>query len=79
MVMHEALSMALSWAFRTTNLNRVEAPVHPDNQPSRKLLRAVHFVEECRLRQGGYWAGQYHDMLQYSLLKADWVAANGNA
>jgi [ribosomal protein S5]-alanine N-acetyltransferase len=61
------------------DLNRVEAQVHPNNLPSLKLLKGFHFIEEGRLRQGGYWAGQYHDMLQYSLLKTDWLAARGKA
>jgi ribosomal-protein-alanine N-acetyltransferase len=77
--MQEALSVALSWGFDVMALNRVEAQVHPSNLASLKLLNGLHFMEEGRLRQGGYWAGQYHDMLQYSLLKTDWLAANGKA
>jgi RimJ/RimL family protein N-acetyltransferase len=48
--------------------------IHGDNEPSIKLLRRLRFVEEGRLRQGGYWAGQHHDLLQYSLLREDWIA-----
>ena len=72
--MHEALGAALSWGFKEMELNRVEAQVHPGNEPSIKLLRRLRFVEEGRLRQGGYWAGQHHDLLQYSLLREDWIA-----
>ncbi len=72
--MHEALSAALSWGFKEMELNRVEAQVHPANEPSIKLLRRLRFVEEGRLRQGGYWAGQHHDLLLYSLLREDWIA-----
>ena len=57
--MHEALTAALSWGFEEMSVNRIEAQVHPDNGPSLKLLRRLRFVEEGRLRQGGYWAGQY--------------------
>ena len=71
--MQEALGAVLSWGFEDVGLNRVEAQVHPDNEPSLRLLRRLHFVEEGRLRQGGYWAGQYHDLLQYSLLRQDWI------
>lgn len=73
--MHEALSVAISWGLATMDLNRVEAQVHPNNYPSLKLLRRLRFVEEGRLRQGGYWAGQHHDLLQYSLLREDWLSA----
>ena len=75
--MQEALTAALSWGFKEMSVNRIEAQVHPDNGPSLKLLRRLHFVEEGRLRQGGYWAGQYHDLLQYSLLRQDWIV-DGN-
>ena len=71
--MQEALGAALSWGFREMGLNRVEAQVHPSNESSLKLLRRLHFVAEGRLREGGYWAGQYHDLLQYSLLRKDWI------
>jgi [ribosomal protein S5]-alanine N-acetyltransferase len=70
--MHEALTVALSWGFAAMGLNRIEAQVHPDNLPSLKSLQRLHFVEEGRLREGGFWGGQYHDLLQYSLLEADW-------
>ena len=71
--MHEALNAALSWGFEEMGVNRVEAQVHPGNEPSLKLLRRLRFVEEGRLRQGGYWAGQHHDLLHYSLLREDWI------
>lgn len=75
-IMHEALAAVLTWGFASMDLNRVEAQTHPCNLASLKLLQRLHFVAEGCLRQGGYWADQYHDLLQYSLLKADWLAAN---
>jgi RimJ/RimL family protein N-acetyltransferase len=75
--MHEALGAALSWGFQEMGINRVEAQVHPGNEPSLKVLRRLRFVEEGRLRQGGYWSGQHHDLLQYSLLRQDWIV-DGN-
>jgi [ribosomal protein S5]-alanine N-acetyltransferase len=71
--MREGLGAALSWGFKEMRINRVEAQVHPENEPSLELLRRLRFIEEGRLRQGGYWAGQHHDLLQYSLLREDWV------
>jgi [ribosomal protein S5]-alanine N-acetyltransferase len=76
--MHEALTAALSWGFSAMGLNRVEAQVHPNNLRSLESLQRLHFVEEGRLREGGFWGGQYHDLLQYSLLKADWRRSEGN-
>jgi ribosomal-protein-alanine N-acetyltransferase len=74
--MREALTEALSWGFRTMSLNRIEAQVHPNNLQSLRSLRRLHFIEEGRLREGGFWGGQFHDLLQLSLLKTDWVGAN---
>jgi ribosomal-protein-alanine N-acetyltransferase len=70
--MHEALTAALSWGFSAMALNRIEAQVHPNNLRSLKSLRRLGFVEEGRLREGGFWGGQYQDLLQFSLLRADW-------
>jgi [ribosomal protein S5]-alanine N-acetyltransferase len=74
--MYEALDAALSWGFKEMGVNRVEAQVHPNNEPSLKLLKRLRFVEEGRLRQGGYWAGQHHDLLQFSLLREDWMVVD---
>jgi len=71
-LMSEALSAVLSWGFNHMELNRVEAQIHPNNLSSIKLARALKFVEEGRLREIGFWGGQYHDMLQFSLLRREW-------
>lgn len=70
--MREALSAIIAWGFEHMELNRVEAQIHPSNFASIKLARALGFVEEGRLRQNGYWGAQYHDMLQFSLLRDEW-------
>lgn len=72
--MREALTVVIAWGWREMNLNRIEALVHPENAASLGLLEHLRFVNEGRLRQVGYWAGGYHDMLQYSLLKQDWAS-----
>jgi ribosomal-protein-alanine N-acetyltransferase len=71
--MREALTEALSWGFGAMDLNRIEAQVHPDNLASLRSLRQLHFVQEGRLREGGFWGGQHHDLLQLSLLRSDWA------
>ncbi|MDT9000866.1 GNAT family protein [Paucibacter sp. APW11] len=73
-LMREALLTLLDWGFAAMSLNRIEAQVHPDNAASLKQVRALGFVEEGRLRQVGFWRGQYQDLLQFGLLKADWDA-----
>jgi ribosomal-protein-alanine N-acetyltransferase len=77
--MQEALSAVLSWSFLDLNLNRVEAQIHPENFASLALIRKLGFVEEGRLRQVGYWRDQYHDMLQFSLLRREWLPVGAAA
>ena len=70
--MQEAVRAVLSWGFREMEINRVEAQTHPNNKRSIALLGRLGFTEEGRLRQAAYWANHYHDMLQFSLLRAEW-------
>lgn len=37
------------------------------------MLGRLGFAEEGRLRQAAYWGGRYHDMLQFSVLRTEWV------
>lgn len=55
--MLEALSAVLPWGFERMELNRVEAQVHPENAASIRLIRALGFVQEGHLREGGVLAG----------------------
>ncbi len=75
-LMQEALRAIMSWGFANMELNRIEAQIHPDNQPSLKLAHRLGFVLEGRLRQGAYWGGRFHDLLQFSLLRSDWDISN---
>jgi ribosomal-protein-alanine N-acetyltransferase len=70
----EALKSVIAWGFRAMDLNRIEAQVHPENKASLTLLAALGFLQEGHLREAGYWSGQYHDLLQYALLKRQWNA-----
>jgi len=74
-LMSEALSAALTWGFEHMKLNRIEAQIHPDNTASLKLARRLGFVQEGRAREAGYWQGEHHDLLQFSLLRKDWPPA----
>jgi [ribosomal protein S5]-alanine N-acetyltransferase len=73
-LMREALSEVFAWGWEHMQLNRIEAQVHPQNAPSLALVQRLGFVEEGRLREIGFWGGRHHDLIQYSLLKAEWVS-----
>lgn len=74
-LMTEALSAALNWGFEQMKLNRIEAQIHPDNAASLKLARGLGFVQEGRAREAGFWQGAHHDLLQFGLLRRDWMRA----
>ncbi len=69
--MAEAVSRIIDWGFEAMQLNRIEAGIHPDNAASLTLAKRLGFVEEGRLREAGYWNGQFQDLLQFSLLRSD--------
>ena len=73
-LMREALSAMLAFGFDRMGLNRVEALVVPENEPSLRLLRRLGFEEEGLLREYGFWKGRFHDLRLFSLLKKDWNA-----
>lgn len=69
--MAEALRATLAYGFNQMGLHRIEASVNPENARSITVLNKLGFVLEGRLREAGFWADQYHDLLQYSLLRQD--------
>jgi ribosomal-protein-alanine N-acetyltransferase len=71
-LMREALEAVIPWGLAAMKLNRIEALVHERNAASLGLLARLGFVQEGRLRQVAFWNGQHHDMLQLSLLAAEW-------
>lgn len=77
--MLEALSAALAWGFEHMELNRVEAQVHPSNAASIKLVRTLGFVHEGQLREAGFWRGEHHDLLQFGLLRREYLSPSMEA
>jgi ribosomal-protein-alanine N-acetyltransferase len=71
-LMLEAVQAAIEWGHAHMRLNRIEAQVHIDNAPSVRLLEKLAFAREGLLREAGFWGGRYHNLYQYSLLRADW-------
>jgi ribosomal-protein-alanine N-acetyltransferase len=72
--MSEALRTAFAWGFEEMALDRIEAMVHSDNEPSLSLLKSLGFVEEGRAREAGFWLGKRHDMVHLGLLQREFFA-----
>lgn len=70
----EAVGLALRWGFGQLGLNRIEADVHPDNLPSRRLLERLGFQLEGQLRRRFVAGEDIQDSAIYGLLAEEWRA-----
>lgn len=68
----EAVSEILRFGMEKMELNRIEALVHPENKPSRRVLEKVGMKLEGVLREAIKLKDAYQDHLMYSLLRRDW-------
>lgn len=71
-LMREALQAAIAWGFEAMELNRIEAQIHPSNTPSQRLVESLGFQFEGLQRQVGRWAGAFHDLQMWGLVRSDW-------
>lgn len=67
----EGIRALLNYAFKTLELNRIEAKVEPENVNSIKVLQKLNFTFEGTLRQYEKSKGNFIDINIYSLLKTD--------
>jgi RimJ/RimL family protein N-acetyltransferase len=72
----DAILTMLRFGFEELNLNRVWLEVHDDNARAIACYRKCGFVEEGRLRQDRYRAGEYHDTLIMAILREEFFAAH---
>ena len=70
----EAVSLALDWAFRRLDLQRIEADIDPANDASRQLLLRLGFASEGVLRQRFFVGDVVSDSELFGLLAQDWHA-----
>lgn len=71
-IMKEALSLIVGFAYRESDVNRIEAYVEPPNVSSRILLERLGFVLEGTLRKHEMCRGELIDIQILSLLRDDW-------
>ena len=68
----DAAARMVRYAFEDRNLRRVAAAVGSFNDASIGLLESIGFEHEGTLREAAWFRGEYHDMLQYGLLREEW-------
>ena len=71
-IMKEALSLIIDFAYKESDVNRIEAFVEPPNISSRRLLERLGFVMEGTLRKHEMCRGEIIDIQILSLLREDW-------
>jgi RimJ/RimL family protein N-acetyltransferase len=67
----EAQAQLAVFLFAETSVNRVEAQTDVDNVAEQRSLEKAGFVREGVARGAQYWAGAYHDLVTYSILRDD--------
>lgn len=73
----EALTLAVSFAFRELNLRRLSITVFARNEPAIGLYERAGFQKEGGFREFLDRDGETEDMLLFGLLKREWMDKNG--
>jgi RimJ/RimL family protein N-acetyltransferase len=76
---HEAMEMAIRYAFHELGLHRLSLDVIADNLPAIRLYRRLGFQEEGRLRERVLRDGEHTDLIYMGLLCRDWEASRVGA
>jgi ribosomal-protein-alanine N-acetyltransferase len=71
-IMTEALGAVSDFAFKTLNVNRIEAAVSTKNNSSIRVLEKLGFVKEGILRERSCLYDGCHDMMMLSILKKEY-------
>lgn len=66
-----AIYKLLNYAFKRYNVNRIEAFMTTENQPSRQLLIKMNFTLEGILRNYKLFNDKFYDVLSFSFLPQD--------
>jgi diamine N-acetyltransferase len=69
--------LAIDYAFRVLNLNKLYLTVSTDNQGAIHLYRSCGFIEEGRLVEEYFIDGHYQDALRMFQLQREFIAATG--
>ncbi|MFQ5675138.1 MAG: GNAT family N-acetyltransferase [bacterium] len=72
----KAMFALMRFAFKTMNLNRLEAEVVDYNERVKSLIEELGFTFEGRLRKAKYFDGRYYDILRYGILSPEYFEKN---
>lgn len=74
----EALGLVVTWLFRETAVHRVELGVTIANVALWRAAQRAGFVLEGVARARCRWAGVWHDVRNYALLRDEWEEVHGS-
>lgn len=69
----DTLNTLLRWAFVIDNFHRISLETWATNERAIRCYRAVGFVEEGRLREAMWVAGERVDVVQMGVLRHEWL------
>lgn len=67
----EALKLLTAYLFETYPIMRVEADTDVTNIPAQKVLETNGFTREGIMRKAQWRKGDWHDLVQYSILRGE--------
>lgn len=70
----EAVQCLLGFAFKSLNLNRIQAICHPTNKRSESVIQKAGMKYEGLLREYIQFEGKSLDMKIYSILREGWLS-----
>ena len=68
----EATQLLINYGFQQLNLHRIWSAAFAFNERSIKLHLRVGFKEEGRQREAMFKNGEFHDIIQFGLLRSEW-------
>ena len=68
----EATRLILDYSFRQLNLHRIWSAAFAFNERSIKLHKSVGFREEGRQREAIFKNGEFHDIVEFGILRDEW-------
>ena len=67
----EAMNAIIQYAFKNTDIQRIQALIEPLNLASQRMVERAGFLQEGLLRKYEYTCGKFDDLYMYGLLKEE--------
>ncbi|GGF91459.1 GNAT family N-acetyltransferase [Paenibacillus abyssi] len=72
----EAAKLIIAHGFQELNLNRISCGTYHTNVGMQRLAESLGFIKEGVRRQAAYKQNQYIDVIEYGILRNEWLIRN---